>query len=136
MRNIIFHNVCRELTFDGLLRTAGSVSFWIATLNHETVDDPVEGQTVIEAVLSKFQKICHSDRSGIAVQLHLDGTVIFYLDLHMMLACCVNGFRGALCALLAAYRKNNDNCRHNDDKHDQNRRQDSCGLFVFLLHFY
>ena len=50
----------------------------------------------------------------------------------MMLACCVNGFRGALCALLAAYRKNNDNCRHNDDKHDQNRRQDSCGLFVFL----
>ena len=98
MGNVIFHTVPENSPL--MVSSEPPVPFlWIATLNHETVDDPVEGQTVIEAVLSKFQKICHSDQSGIAVQLHLDGTVIFYLDLHMMLACCVNGFRGAtLCS--------------------------------------
>lgn len=76
MRELVFHTVLGKLTLDGLICSSGSVSFGISALDHEAVDDAVEGQSVVKTALSQFQEIGYCDRSGIPVQLCLDGSAL------------------------------------------------------------
>ena len=47
----ILHAVCGELSLDGFLASAGTVSQRIPALYHESGDDPVNGQAGIEALI-------------------------------------------------------------------------------------
>ena len=87
MRNIIFHTICRELTFDGLLRTAGSVSIGIAALDHESGDDAMESQTIVEAFICQIDKVGYRNRGSICIQFQRNSAIILHIDGHMMKTC-------------------------------------------------
>ena len=87
MRNIIFHTICRELTFDGLLRTAGSVSIGIAALDHESGDDTMESQTIVEAFICQIDKVGYRNRGSICIQFQRNRAIILHIDGHMMKTC-------------------------------------------------
>ena len=80
----IVDSVFGKLTFDGLIRTAGAVSLRVTALDHESLDDPVKSQAIVETLPGQIHKIFHGHRRRRAVQLHRDGAVILYMDFHMM----------------------------------------------------
>ena len=45
-------------------------------LHHETLDDPVEGQAVVEAASGQLHEVIHGDGRGFVIQLHGDGAVV------------------------------------------------------------
>ena len=87
MRNIVFHSIAGKFALDGILCSAGSVSVWISALDHKSVNDPVEGQTVIKIVLYQLYKICDCDGCGVCIQLYIDLAIILYGDGSMMGSC-------------------------------------------------
>ena len=87
MRNIIFYTVCRELAFNGLLRTAGSVSIGITALDHESGDDTMESQTIVEAFICQIDKVGYRNRGSICIQFQRNRAIVLHIDGHMMKTC-------------------------------------------------
>ena len=83
MGNIIFYAIIGKFTFDGLIRSTSSIALWITTLNHKSVNDPMESQSVIKVLLYQFYKICYCNRCCIRIQFHINLAVIFHCD------CCM-----------------------------------------------
>ena len=81
MGQSVGHAVVDELALDGLTAVAVAVAQRVTALHHEAFDDAVEGQSVIEAAVGKLGKVGHRNRSGVAVQIQLDGAVILQNDL-------------------------------------------------------
>ena len=81
----------RKLTYNfvrllfGILRRS-------TALHHKALNDPVEGQTVIEALASQLDKILDSDRCGRLVQLHSNGAVIFNHNIRVIGRIGIKGF--------------------------------------------
>ena len=69
-----------ELSGNSLLRASGAVPVWISSLDHKSVDNPVEGQSVIESAFRQGNKILHGLRRRVPVQLHRNGAVVFHRD--------------------------------------------------------
>ena len=87
MRNIILYSIVAELTLNILIRSTGSISVRITTLDHKSIHDTVECQSVIETFLCKFHKISYCDRRCICIQFYLNGAIIFYFNLCMVSTC-------------------------------------------------
>ena len=111
MRQVIFHTVGGEFALDRLIRAAHAGALGVSALDHEAVDDAVEGQAVIEALFCQLQEVFDRDRGGVAVQLHGDGAVILHLDLHMVLS-----GRAGRVVVLAAGSKDADGQRRRKDQ--------------------
>lgn len=58
-----------------IARAAGAVTFRIAALDHEILDDAMENGAVIKIFLCQPDKIIHGDRRGIVIQknFHIAG---------------------------------------------------------------
>ena len=87
MRNIVIYSIVAELTLNVLVRSACSISIRIAALDHKSIHDAVECQSVIETFLCKLHKICYSNRRCICIQFHINRAIIFYFDFCMMSSC-------------------------------------------------
>jgi len=46
-----------KLILDGISRATDSVASWAASLNHETINNSVEFQVIIETASAKFHKV-------------------------------------------------------------------------------
>ena len=84
VRNIIGKAVCRKFALNLFLRTAHAVAHRIAALNHETLDDAVKSQTIIEALIHQLHEVCNGDRRGISVQLSSDRAIVLNVDLNIV----------------------------------------------------
>ena len=80
MGNGILYAVGSKLALDGFFGAARTVAKGIAALDHKAGDDAVEGKTIIKAVIDKLQEVFDGDGSGLRIQLHGDGAVIFNLN--------------------------------------------------------
>src|SRR5699024_8407057 len=49
-------------------------------LDHKAGDHPVEGQTVVKAVLHQLEEVLHSDGGRLGVQLQLDLAAVFHFN--------------------------------------------------------
>ena len=85
MGNIVLHTIIGKFSFDLLICSAGSVALRIATLDHKSIDDPVESKPVIKVILYQFNKVGYSDRGCIRIQFHIDLSVVLHCD------CCMVG---------------------------------------------
>ena len=128
MRQVIFHAVGGEFTLDRLVRAAHAGALGVAALDHEAVDDAVEGQAVIEALFCQLQEVINRDGGGVAVQLHGDGAVILHLDLHMVLS-----GRAGRVVVLAAGSKDADGQRR---RKDQRKPTFHDKFLQFLYHLF
>ena len=57
MSQIICNTVLCKFALDAVSRTAHSGSFRASALDHETVDDTVEDQSVVKALVHKTDKV-------------------------------------------------------------------------------
>ena len=57
-----------DFIFKSIARTSGTISFGIAALHHEIINDPVENHTVIETSGGQVNKTAHRDRGNLAVK--------------------------------------------------------------------
>ena len=128
MRQVIFHTVGREFALDRLIRAAHAGALGVSALDHEAVDDAVEGQAVIETLFCQLQEVINRDRGGVAVQLHGDGAVILHLDLHMVLS-----GRAGHVVVLAAGSKDADGQRR---RKDQRKPTFHDKFLQFLYHLF
>ena len=55
---------------DGVTGTARSIPVRITALDHESLDDTVESETIIKALVCKVDKVRDGVRSGLEVQVH------------------------------------------------------------------
>ena len=71
------NTVHKELALDLVLCAAHAGSLGISALDHEILDDSVEYQTVVEAVLHQLEEVLNSDGSLVGVKLQLDLLSVF-----------------------------------------------------------
>ena len=84
MHDGVMNAVCGKFTFDGLIGAAGAVTIRVTALDHETAHDAVEGDTVIETVFNKPQKIFNGFRSDGFVECEGNYAVILDGDFHLV----------------------------------------------------
>ena len=60
MLEIIIEAVMRKLALDMISGTAGTCTLGAAALEHEAINNSVEGQTVIKALIDKADKVIYS----------------------------------------------------------------------------
>ena len=77
---IIFYAVLGKLALDRIAGTAHAASLRVAALDHESFNDAVEDQPVIEILISKLLKIINGDRGDIRIKLPLHNTAILHCD--------------------------------------------------------
>ena len=65
-----------ELVLDDVARAAGAVALRAAALDHELVDDAVEGQPVVEALLREVGEVLDRVRREVVVKLDLERAVV------------------------------------------------------------
>ena len=69
-----------EFAFDGVARSSGAVAARASALDHETFDDAVEGQSVIETLGNEGGEIIRGYRRRFAVEFDLDVAVVFDVE--------------------------------------------------------
>ena len=84
MGDAVFNAVGGKFTLDRLFAAAGAVMVGIAALNHKAVDDPVKGQSIVEALVGKIKEVLNRNRSGISVQFDRNSSPILDVDFNMM----------------------------------------------------
>ena len=57
MRQAVLDVVGRELALDALARAARAVPVGVSALDHETLNDAMEGQAVVEALVGKAAEV-------------------------------------------------------------------------------
>ena len=67
MGNVVFHATGRKFALDGFTRPAGAGTVWTSSLNHEVRHDPVERESVIEALICELYEIGDRDGRGFGV---------------------------------------------------------------------
>ena len=65
-----------ELVLDDVARAAGAVALRAAALDHELVDDAVEGEPVVEALLREVGEVLDRVRREVVVKLDLERAVV------------------------------------------------------------
>ena len=70
-RKVIFEAVLGELTRNRVARAAHAGTVWTAALDHKAVDDAVEDQAIIEALLYEADEVVDGVRSDLRVELCL-----------------------------------------------------------------
>ena len=71
--------VVLELALDAIAGATHAGTLGIAALNHETGDDAVKDEAVIEAAVHKAQEVVDGVRSNLRVELGLDDAAVFHL---------------------------------------------------------
>ncbi len=94
MLDIVDNAVGRKLALDLVGASAHAGALWIAALHHKALDDAVEGQSVIEALVHQIEEVLYGERCCLGIELHGDFAVILYVDF--------NGFGSAGVGLLVA----------------------------------
>ena len=69
-----------KLAFDVFIGTAHAGAFRITALNHETFDDAVEGQSVIEALFDLLLEVGCRNRGIFLIQFNLDDAAIVHFN--------------------------------------------------------
>ena len=90
----VFNAVCGKFALDVVVAAARAVALWVTALDHKALDDPVEGQTVVEALVYKVEEVLNGDRRVGGVEDKADGAVVLNVDSH--------SFRGAGVRLFVA----------------------------------
>ena len=72
----IVHPVKQEFTLDAVARTAHTGAVGATALDHEAGNDPVENQTVVEALLNQGDEIGDGLRCLLGIELSGDDTAI------------------------------------------------------------
>ena len=80
MRQVIPEAVLGEFSPDGIAGSAGSGSFGAASLNHESGNDPVERQPVIETFLNQADEVVDRIRRDLRIELGLHDITVFHGD--------------------------------------------------------
>ena len=87
MLQIIFYAILRKFTLDGITGASGSVSVRISALDHETLDDSVENQSVIKFFVDQADKIVYGNRGGFRIKLSLYDISVFHSDCYNRILC-------------------------------------------------
>ena len=118
MADGILDAVIRKLAFDRLSGAAEAVALGIAALDHEAVNDAVEGQAVVEALIRQLHKIFHGDGGYALVEFQLDGAVVPDGNLRMaqLLAGIGIGIRGRLASSACAQAQHQYQCEQDADE--------------------
>ena len=69
MLKVILDAVSRELSLNLISGTSHACALRVSALNHEAVDDSVENETVIEALLNKRYEILYCDGCNLRIEL-------------------------------------------------------------------
>ena len=77
MREVIFKAVAGHFALDGG-SAAGAVSFGVAALDHESRDDAVEDQAVIEAFFYQTDEVVYGVRRDFRVKLCFHHIAVFH----------------------------------------------------------
>ena len=78
MAKVIFEAVLGELTRNRVARAAHAGTVWTAALDHKAVDDAVEDQAIIEALLYEADEVVDGVRSDLRVELCLNAVAVFH----------------------------------------------------------
>ena len=78
MLKIVLYAVACKLALDGIAGASHSRSVGAAALDHETGDDPVEDQAVIETVACEFYEVIDRDGGDVGIKFSLDDSSILH----------------------------------------------------------
>ena len=76
MLDRVVHAVGGEFALDVCSAVAGAVTEGTSALGHESGDDSVEGQTVVEAFVHKAKEVFNGNGSGLRIEFQVDISVI------------------------------------------------------------
>ena len=79
---VLLEAVFGELALDHVAGAAAAGALRVAALQHEAVDDAVENQAVIEALVHEGNKVVHGVGSLVRVQLQLNDAAVVHRDGH------------------------------------------------------
>ena len=87
MFQIIGHTVGSELTLDAVAGAAHTGAIGTSALDHETADDTVEDQTIIEMLADQADKIVNGFRCNFGIKLAFDHTAILHGNSNNRILC-------------------------------------------------
>lgn len=76
---LVLHAVGAEFPLDACAAAAGSIPIGVTSLDHEAIDNPVEGQSVVKALLCQENKIFNGLRGCRSIQRKGDSSIICYV---------------------------------------------------------
>ena len=82
MLKVVWETVSGELSFDAVAGPAHSGALRVATLDHKTIDDTMEDQSIVKPFLNQRDKILYCVWCDIRIQFNFDHAAIFHFDGH------------------------------------------------------
>jgi len=80
MQQGVVHAIGLEFALDGIARTTGSGPFRSTALDHESRDDTVESQTVVETLINQIDEIRDTDWCNVREKLDVDLMPVFQAE--------------------------------------------------------
>lgn len=87
MAKVVFEAVLGELTRNRVARAAHAGAVRTAALDHKAVDDAMEDQAIIEALLYEADEVVDGVRSDPRVELCLNAVAVFHGDGYDWILC-------------------------------------------------